>query len=361
MNQKEIQVLLRKADELRALFVLGQRVIPFLEEIFLFVSDIDPILHEINTSIKDNLKKMPKASKQLSKVTEATELATTEILDILDGLSYKNELINSNLKKINDLVLVKDNKPLDLLKLLLNGAKKGSDLNGFVNQISEFVSVYENNLDKKIDEVIKNTKDINNSIVNDSSAIAMSLQVQDITSQQIAAVNNLLETVQGRLTVIMEKFKASDLESIINEEIEEHHDKKAKVNVLHRTIAYDPDAVDAFDTTKNRQSDVDEMFNKAKDNPIEEVENDTIAGQNDIDNLINSFATESTEIASKTNSFESNVVANNESFSIPEKIEEVEEVEDSDSEDILDVNLDALGDLDDEVSQDDIDALFGKL
>lgn len=358
MNQKEIQVLLRKADELRALFVLGQRVIPFLEEIFLFVSDIEPILHEINTSIKDNLKKMPKASKQLSKVTEATELATTEILDILDGLSYKNELINSNLKKVNDLVLVKENKPLDLLKLLLNGAKKGTDLNGFVNQISEFVSVYENNLDKKIDEVLKNTKDINNSIVNDSSAIAMSLQVQDITSQQIAAVNNLLETVQARLTVIMEKFKASDLENIINEELEEQHDKKAKVNVLHRTIAYDPDAVDAFDTTKNRQSDVDELFNQAKDKSLEVIENESVAGQDDMDNLINNFATEPSDPLSKTNNVESNDDLDVVNISIPDKYEEMEN---SSAEDILDVNLEALGDLDDEVSQDDIDALFGKL
>jgi len=357
MNQKDIQVLLRKADELRALFVLGQRVIPFLEEIFLFVSDIEPILNEINTSIKDNLKKMPKASKQLSKVTEATEMATTEILDILDGLSYKNGLMNSNLMKINDLVKIKDNKPLDLLRLLLNGAQKGTDLNGFVNQISEFVSVYENKLDKKIDEVIKNTTDINNSIVNDSSAIAMSLQVQDITSQQIAAVNNLLETVQGRLSVIMEKFKASDLENIVSEELETKHDQRTKVNTLHRTIAYDPDAVDSLDLTKNRQNDVDELFNQAKVKEISEIENETMSGQNDIDNLINGFNFEANSNEEKlhTNKLAETFTPPNGNNNFIVKDEKVNQK----IEEVLEVNLDSLGDLDDEVSQDDIDALFG--
>lgn len=358
MNQKEIQVLLRKADELRSLFVLGQRVIPFLEEIFLFVSDIEPILHEINTSIKDNLKKMPKASKQLSKVTEATELATTEILDILDGLSYKNEIINSNLQKLNDLGNIKENKPLDLLKLLVNGAKKGSDLNSFSNQISEFVNIYENNLNNKFNELIKNTKDINNSIVNDSSAIAMSLQVQDITSQQIAAVNNLLETVQARLTVIMEKFKASELEQIISDERDEQHDKKPKITVLHRTIAYDPDAVDSLDVTKNRQSDVDELFNKAKQSNINDLERELLSTQNIIDNQIVNDGNKIIENLQKSN-IDANTEITNQTQQLVYNGNNKEIL--SNEEESLDVNMDALGNLDDEVSQDDIDALFGKM
>ncbi len=356
MNQKDLQILLRKADELRALFVLGQRVIPFLEEIFLFVSDIEPILNEINTSIKENLKKMPKASKQLSKVTEATELATTEILDILDGLSYKNDLINSNIQKINELVNIKENKPLDLLKLLINGYNNGSDLNGFAKQITEFVNVYENNLDKKISDILTNTKDINNSIVNDSSSIAMSLQVQDITSQQIAAVNNLLETVQGRLSVIMEKFKASELENIINDEFESHYDSKPKVSVMHRTIAFDPDAVDSLDISKNRQNDVDEIFQKSENNISLANESEIESSQDDIDQLIQNFDSEkSTAQETKTeNDIVSNDNTNNSNNDEETKVDN--NINSNDTTAIED-----LGDLDDEISQDDIDALFGKL
>lgn len=300
---------------------------------------------------------MPKASKQLSKVTEATELATTEILDILDGLSYKNELINSNLLKLDGLASIKENKPLDLLKLLVNGAKKGSDLNGFANQISDFVNVYENNLNKKISEVIGNTKDLNNSIVNDSSAIAMSLQVQDITSQQIAAVNNLLETVQGRLNVIMEKFKASDLETIIKEDLNDRHDKGAKVTVLHRTIAYDPEAVDAFDTTKNRQNDVDELFNQAQSRDINEIEEELLSSGKNIEN---NAIKNKPETVIKNDSVIHNNGTESHTSSEPIPVDLVTDKKNNSDENLI-VNLDGLGDLDDEVSQDDIDALFGKL
>ena len=103
MNEKDISELLKKADELRSLFVLGQRVIPFLEEIFVFVSEIEPLLDEINKSIDENLKKMPNASQQLSKVTEATELATTEIMDIVDGLVYKSDIISANVKQMKEI------------------------------------------------------------------------------------------------------------------------------------------------------------------------------------------------------------------------------------------------------------------
>lgn len=333
MNQNDINVLLRKADELRALFVLGQRVIPFLEEIFLFVNEIEPILLEINTSIKENLKKMPKASKQLSKVTEATELATTEILDILDGLGYKNELINSNIKKIREILKTKENKSIDIIKLVIDSIQKGESIKNLEPQLIDFVNVVENNVDQKIDELLKHTEDVNNSIVNDSSSIAMSLQVQDITSQQIAAVNNLLETVQSRLSVIMEKFQESELENLISEE---HYDSKPKVAVLHRKIAYDPDAVDSLDITQNRQSNIDSIIEQSKEKGLDEIEKE----------IENEIKKEDKIVENKKQEIEQ---------------EEFTSVESTNNENDIPIDLNQLGDLDDEISQDDIDALFGKI
>lgn len=46
---------------------------------------------------------MPKASKQLSKVTEATESATNEIMDTVDGVVYKSGIIATNLAQIKSL------------------------------------------------------------------------------------------------------------------------------------------------------------------------------------------------------------------------------------------------------------------
>ena len=88
--------ILDKINELRALFIFGQRVIPFLEELFYFVNDMAPILEEINSSIYESTRRIPRASSQLSKVTEETEVATKEILDNLDGVLGKLDKIDAN-------------------------------------------------------------------------------------------------------------------------------------------------------------------------------------------------------------------------------------------------------------------------
>lgn len=51
MDSKNLGGILDKIKELRAPFIFGQRVIPFLEELFYFVHDILPVLEETNLSI----------------------------------------------------------------------------------------------------------------------------------------------------------------------------------------------------------------------------------------------------------------------------------------------------------------------
>lgn len=232
-KELDIKVLLQKSEELKALFVLGQRVIPFLEEIFLFIQDTSPLIQEISVSIKDNLKKMPKASKQLSKVTEATEMATNEIMDTVDGVMYKSGVISTNLSLIKDI-----------------GSK--SDFAG--NE--DFVRAISNS-----DEVLK-------SIKNDAQNIMMSLQVQDITSQQIAAVNNLLETLQVKLGSITDRLKNTEFATMIQTGNSETTGVlETKTSNLHRTIAFDPDAVDALSKNTARQQDVDDLLKQMETSP----------------------------------------------------------------------------------------------
>ncbi len=267
MTQTDITHVLQKADELRALFILGQRVIPFLEEIFVFVSEIQPLLDEMNVSIKENLRKMPNASKQLSKVTEATERSTTEIMDIVDGLVYKSEIISANITKLYEINQNSLSKPVQLLELIHKGIQQGTDLKSILPELSATINLLKTKLDNEADSIVSNTKDILSSILMDSSSIMMSLQVQDITSQQIAAVNNLLETVHQKLGKILDHFNSSDVSGLVNPE---GIDKKYRANVskLHRQIAFDPDAVDAMSNQKERQMQVDslvDMHNKSAD------------------------------------------------------------------------------------------------
>ncbi len=367
MNNKDVSVLLKKADELRALFVLGQRVIPFLEEIFLFVSEIQPLLDDINVSIQDNLSKMPNASKQLSKVTEATELATTEIMDIVDGLVYKSDIITSNTNKLNEIVGKKMANHLKLLEIIYKGIDSGNNLKEIMPHLAKTINSLKQSKNQSVMKIVDETNELTQSIAMDSSSIMMSLQVQDITSQQIAAVNNLLETIQGKLGRILKNFQESNIQDMIDAE-----DPVDNTNVskMHRDIAFDPEAVSAIENKDIRQGQVDAIFGgdaniddlmnevddsateapKNEEAPVakEEVSNTSPASQDDIDAL---FGGSEDDGGSPASSDDIDAL-----FSSPdENISSDDGTETASADDI-----DALfGNSDEPASADDIDALFG--
>ncbi len=376
MNNKDVSVLLKKADELRALFVLGQRVIPFLEEIFLFVSEIQPLLDDINHSIQENLSKMPNASKQLSKVTEATELATTEIMDIVDGLVYKSDIITSNTNKLNEIVGKKMGNHLKLLEIIYKGIDSGSNMKEIMPHLAKTINSLKQSKSQSVQKIVDETNELTQSISMDSSSIMMSLQVQDITSQQIAAVNNLLETIQGKLGRILKNFQDSNIQDLIDES-EDPRDN-TNVSKMHRDIAFDPEAVSAIENKEIRQGQVDAIFSNdaniedlmneiEEDNtneaqaeiaqsPIESapqketvVEDNGPTSQDDIDALFGSNEPEDDGPASQDDI--------DALFSSPESEEEsIDDSNDPASQD----DIDALfGNSDEPASQDDIDALFG--
>lgn len=342
MKDLELSQLLTKAEELKALFILGQRVIPFLEEIFMFVNEIKPLLDEINVSIKDNLKKMPNASKQLSKVTEANELATTEIMDIVDGLLYKSNIISSNLGKLDEINKHSLNNPSTIIRMIAQAVEKSDD-EILSNDLKNAILDYKTGNETEFQNTYDKTNEIIESIKDDSNSIMMSLQVQDITSQQIAAVNNLLQTVQGKLTQIMDKFENSDIGDLVGGTTidSSKHSSGANISKLHRDIAFDPDAVESISQKEFRQSNVDELINSFDPDNIQNDEeiNEPAAPHNGMDNMA---AANSAPSAKVTNSTEE-VSAKTEQKQVAQPIA-TEEAEDDFSN----------------FSQDDIDALFGK-
>ncbi len=332
MKQKDISALLTKAEELKALFVLGQRVIPFLEEIFIFVGEIQPLLDEINNSIQDNLKKMPNASKQLSKVTEATELATNEIMDIVDGIVYKVDIIKTNFCKISEHDSVKKDDPVKLLESLHQAISQGKDLKPILPFLANTIGSLKKINGEENKKIIKDTDELIQSIQNDSDSIMISLQVQDITAQQIAAVNNLLETVQAKLSNILTHFQQSDISDLVKQDT--RYAETTQISNLHRPIAFDPDAVDSITHKLTRQQQVDDYMHEHNNKADDES-----TSQDDLDALFASGSIDEDE--EKNNSELDNEAENNENIA---------KTNNDSNED------DAFA----QFSQDDIDALFGK-
>ncbi len=292
MKELDIDSLLEKAEELKALFVLGHKVIPFLEDIFLFFKEIKPLLDDVNNSIEENIKKMPNVSKQLSKVTEATESATTHIMDLVDSIQFKTNILNENIDEIYKLYNEQVNKPTnfsDILDKIKNIDENNPDE---VNKLISDLKSLKKNKPEDCQQVINDSKDIISSIQEDSNNIMLSLQVQDITSQQLAAINHLLSTIQEKLKSILSRFSKNEIENItINTNL---YQERTDVTSLHKQIAFDPDAIDSITNKDTRQDDVDRLIETAMNEEYNEFDidynktkqdNEGPVSQDDIDAL----------------------------------------------------------------------------
>jgi len=143
-----------------------------IKDFIAHVRGIVPLLEHVKDSISESSNRIPKASMQLSKVTEATESATVEILNVLEAMTEKISASQGHLKTISQFV-----------------TGVASDA-GREEALSAIAS---------INRVLTETKD-------DSMNIAVALQVQDITSQQIAGVSHTIESIRLQLAEALDRF-----------------------------------------------------------------------------------------------------------------------------------------------------------
>jgi chemotaxis regulatin CheY-phosphate phosphatase CheZ len=234
MSSENMSQLFAKLNDLKKVFTYGERLIPVIHSLGEFMKETVPLLENINRSIAESTSKIPKAANQIQNVTSATELATTEILDLVDVLNVDLESIE---KCVID-CLEKEKDKEDFLNSLVPMLKK-ENAQLFIDEFLDKNKVT-SNLKSVIDR-IKKMKD-------DTNSITLSLQVQDITSQQLATVNHLIESVQEKLASLIEDFD--------NTKIVEGHDN---LN-LPAGASFDPNA--RYSRSAVPQQEVDTIFNK---------------------------------------------------------------------------------------------------
>ena len=321
MREIDLQKLLEKSEELE--------VISFLQEVIDFVREIKPVLEQVSSSLNDNIIKMPTATKKLSKVTEATEVATTEIMNIIDNVFDRTSKIPVTLNKYIADRKVENENIASFLDSIYNGIIKGDNLADKAIEIQAIADRVRSGINHEIDLYGKQLMDVHNYTSDRLNDIVMSLQVQDITAQQIAAVNSLLETIQARLTKLLLNFKTSEIRQLL-----EDNDDGVNVSVLHRPIAFDPDAVNAILTKEDRQANVDHMVGMAAEGRINEIDLSDKASTDNIDAMF-AFSVDSVSSGSD------------------------EEEISADDIDALFGGAGSASGSDEEISADDIDALFG--
>ncbi len=244
--------------ELKEVFKFTERVIPLLQDLVEFMRDVVPLLEEINDRISESTAKMPTASSKISSVTSATEMATTEILDRVDTISSTLTTIEKSLEEINK---IRNEKKRLFGEILAEAtlSEKGKEL------VEEYKSL--DGCDNEIEEVKKRIQEINNETYN----ITLALQVQDITAQQLAAVNHLIVSVHEKLSKLINNIHSSHLE--------EKPNFNTGLDAPEKTT-FDPEA--KYDTSGSRQEEIDKLIENHKE---EDGGSSAKASQDEIDKL----------------------------------------------------------------------------
>ena len=234
MRSENLSQLFSKLDDLKKVFTYGEKLIPVIQSLGEFMKETVPLLENINRSIAESTSKIPKATNQIQNVTSATEMATTEILDLVDSLN--DDL--TDIEKTMVEVLAKETDKKDFLMSLIPMLKKENAelfIKDFLNK---------NCSTEKLGVLLLQV----GKMKNDSNSIALSLQVQDITSQQLATVNHLIESVQDRLSSLIEDFdntKITEQDSNLN---------------IPEGASFDPNA--RYSKSIVPQQEVDSIFSK---------------------------------------------------------------------------------------------------
>jgi chemotaxis regulatin CheY-phosphate phosphatase CheZ len=185
------------------------------ESVITALQKVITLLDRIKNAIEDSSSKIPNASVQLNTVTQATEIATVEILDVLDQMGTKIHMVENGLKEFD------------------------------VKGISECQTLMLAGIRQTLTEL----KD-------DTSNITVSLQVQDITAQKIGASNHLIESVRKELLNELNFFETAKKktdEARRHAEIEKVDQKAFDVNALYMK-------------TPEHQNKIDEVVTAWKEN-----------------------------------------------------------------------------------------------
>ncbi|HUX60309.1 MAG TPA: protein phosphatase CheZ [Ignavibacteriaceae bacterium] len=241
--------LFERLNDLKVVFFYGQKFIPIIQSIIDFMSETVPLLEDINSSISDSTVKIPKAKDQINNVTNATELATTEILDTVDSISAEIGKVENDLKTIQ----AKEEERNIIWNKIKENLSKDSNSIDLINKYENLDSV--TFIIPKLLQVFDKTK-------NDVNNIALSLQVQDITSQQLASVNHLIESVRQRLSSLVMHLDETEIKDI-----------ESLQSIIPDTSAFNPEAIYTKSKEKQETADilVNNRLNKASQDEIDKL------------------------------------------------------------------------------------------
>jgi len=217
MEKAEISRLVNSFNAIKSYFDTTKKYMPQIAKLVFFIEEILPLLETIHSNIHQSTSLIPSAAEKLGKVTDATEMAATEVMDIVDNVINRLNTMASALDEMEN----------------LKECKVDSD------EVKERIKVIRDEIDGSQDDLF--------SIMN-------ALQFQDITTQQINSIVSTIDTVNGKLRELLKGF--------------EDHEVSVK---LAKDAVFDPNAEFDFERSAQSQRLAEELLRGGVDDAGEEV------------------------------------------------------------------------------------------
>ncbi|MCS7082520.1 MAG: hypothetical protein RML47_09155 [Bacteroidota bacterium] len=158
----EQRQILERIEQLRRLFSLGQEILPFLEQLFVFLKEVAPLMSDLSRSVFEGSLRMPEATSEIETIHAKTSDATFRILERTEQLLAELETLQAGLR-----------------------SEEGSEP-----------------LAERVDRAYMAALDI-----------MTSLQFHDIVTQKLAAVRDVLTRVQNQLIELFENFQRLEIDT----------------------------------------------------------------------------------------------------------------------------------------------------
>ena len=233
MEKAEISRLINSFNAIKGYFDTTKRYMPQIAKLVFFIEEIIPLLNTIHVNLHKSTSMIPTATEKLDKVTSATEMAATEVMDIVDNVINRLNVMTENL----------------------------DDIDAFVDEKSDLTNI------KEKTETIRN--EVNGS-QDDLFSIMNALQFQDITTQQINSIASTIDVVHGALAELLKGFEDDG------------------ITIKARDAAFDPDAEFDFSRSAESQKMADEFLKeseKVDDLAPQSTESSSETSDSDSDNI----------------------------------------------------------------------------
>ncbi len=348
MLKVDIKKVLEKAER--------SEVLDFMSEVIGFIREVKPLLEKITTNIEASVKSAPSASKKIKNVAEATELATTEILNIVDNIFPKLTAIGDAVDRLDALRIENLKKLYSALELIKANIDAGTDLKLIYKELDEAIEALKKNATK--DKAAERAKIFLDELSSSATSIMMALQVQDITSQQLASVKHFLDSMYNRLNEILRSFESGFLaDSGLSLDESDESGEKTNIVDMHREIAFDNRTVDNYQNKSELQSIADEII-AAKEKGLIDIDKEEGFSSSETDGAEEPKDSVSSELSNSDETAEK-VEKASETANAEEPPTETETEEKEKKSPEIDIDGEEELDLDEDMSQDDIDKLFG--